>query len=109
LSVPLQGKKVWDIPDELWLNMQRNDDIQLQDVFHVLESIDFSRQERNNVSATRVQGFCLGITDARCDGVIVSTETLKQPQLTQFLASFCKQGNPDFKFTCIQVRCFSQY
>jgi hypothetical protein len=21
----------------------------------------------------------------------------------------CKQSNPDFKFTCIQVRCFSQY
>ena len=50
LSVRTQGKKVWDIPDELWLNMQRNDNIQPEDVFVVLNSIDFSLQTRADKS-----------------------------------------------------------
>ena len=84
--------------------MLDKDDIQPEDVFQVLESIHFKKdQPRNNVSAAKVQGFCLGTTGVYSAGMVVSNATLQRRRLTKFLVKYCEQNNPDFKFSCIQV------
>lgn len=50
-----------------------------------------------------VTGMCLGVVNARSNGVVASSFGRNRPNLTKTLVNFAKLAVPDFNFTSIQV------
>jgi hypothetical protein len=82
-------------------------DVSFDDVFRALESVQIPvNTSRQNVKRTvnqEVTGMCLGVVNARSNGIVVSSFALDRPKLTELLARFAKQYAPGFTFTSIQV------
>eukprot|EP01047_Picozoa_sp_COSAG01_P062933 COSAG01_NODE_8081_length_2929_cov_1.668198_3_plen_74_part_00 len=51
----------------------------------------------------QVTGMCLGVVNARSNGVVASSFGRERPHLTQTLVNFAKRYVPGFKFSSIQV------
>ena len=61
---------------------------------------------RFNVKSSQdqeVTGMCLGVVNARSNGVVSSSFGRLRPNLTKTLCNFAKTAVPDFHFTSIQV------
>ena len=61
---------------------------------------------RKNVKKTQnqiVTGMCLGVVNARANGIATSLASRLRPNLTRTLVNFAKHAKPGFAFTSIQV------
>ena len=78
-----------------------------EEVGAALDSIDVPvNKSRKNVKLTaeqEIRGMCIGVVGGRANGIITSKFVRQRPNLTRTLVNFCKQHNPGFVFTSIQV------
>ena len=78
-----------------------------KDIHQALESVTIPvNHTRFNVKSTQnqeVTGMCLGVVNARSNGVVSSSFGRLRPNLTKTLCNFAKTAVPDFHFTSIQV------
>jgi len=81
--------------------------ITYEDVYAALDSIKFptiySRMNVRCEDAQPYKAMCLGVVDARCYGVLVSTHCLDRPRLTKLLTAFAQEHIPGFTYTSIQI------
>eukprot|EP01048_Picozoa_sp_COSAG05_P012980 COSAG05_NODE_1341_length_5140_cov_4.176949_6_plen_517_part_00 len=96
----------FDIPKDVWETIP-DGHVSYDEVYKALESVQIPvNTSRLNVKMRAdqvISGMCLGVVNARANGIVVSSFALDRPRLTELLARFAKQYVPDFKFTSIQV------
>ena len=77
------------------------------DVHAALDSVTVPvNTTRFNVKRTQnqlVTGMCLGVVNARSNGIVASAFGRTRPNLTKTLVNFAKKYVPGFAFTSIQV------
>jgi hypothetical protein len=96
----------FDIPKEVWESLPEGE-VSYDDVFRALHSVQIPvNTSRLNVKMRAdqvISGMCLGVVNARANGIVVSSFALDRPRLTELLARFARQYVPGFQFTSIQV------
>eukprot|EP01043_Picozoa_sp_COSAG02_P002080 COSAG02_NODE_46_length_45443_cov_36.731497_32_plen_1137_part_00 len=90
----------WDIDDVI-------EKPSFDDINSALDSVTIPvNLTRFNVKKSQdqeVTGMCLGVVNARSNGVVASSFGRNRPNLTKTLVNFAKLAVPEFNFTSIQV------